>query len=120
MNKIILLILLTYIACATNENSKHCQFKTENGTTNGTDSKLACLKRTYDVEDFEDYRCCWITYDKGSQKVAKCDILRFKESKIDEYRDDLKDEEKAKNVKILCSSSYLLASFVMSYVLLMF
>lgn len=112
------MILLTYISCETNEDSTHCEFTPD--ATNTKDSKLSCLKRTYDVEDFEDYRCCWITYNKGSEKVELCDILRFKESKIDEYRDDLKDDEKAKDIKILCSSSYLLVSFVISFVLLMF
>lgn len=106
MNKYILLLALTFALCEVNEDSTHCNSYSE------TDSKLECLKRTFTYDDFEKYRCCWITYtNKNTNKnYGFCDLLRFKEAKIDEYRDDLKTDEDAKDIKIMCGASYLALS----------
>ena len=114
MNKYILLLVLTFTFCAVDEDSTHCNSYTE------SDSKLECLKRTFTYDDFDKYRCCWITYtNKNTKKKYQfCDLLRFKEAKIDEYRDDLKADEDAKDIKIMCGTSYLTLSSLLIFALL--
>lgn len=114
MNKYILLLVLAFAFCAIDEDSLHCN---SNSTT---DSKLECLKRTFTYDDFKKYRCCWITYtNKNTNKNYEfCDLLRFKEAKIDEYREDLKSDEDAKSIKIMCGASYLTLSSLLIFALL--
>ena len=114
MNKYILLLVLTFALCEVNEDSTHCNAPSE------TDSKLECLKRTFTSDDFGKYRCCWISYtNKNTKKNYEfCDLLRFKEAKIDEYRDDLKTDEDAKDIKIMCGASYLALSSLLIFGLL--